>query len=951
MRGLKTKIADLYTASLFVDHDCICLTETWTDDTIYNNELFCDDFLVYRCDRSAETSQKCGGGGVLISIRKQFPSLEVKLKDSSVEMVCVKVSVNGKWTYVFSIYIPPDETDDKYNAFIENIETVLINVDPSDQFVIFGDFNLPDICWKKSPDDDFNSMVPSDVTSGKSINFIDKFSSLPLFQVNNVKNNINRILDLIFTDVPNDFVFMDCDDPLLRIDKYHPPLQFALNVGVIPEMSSAQAIRRYNFKKCNFEAMNEFFDGIDWSLVTCNNDIEKAVKDFYSVLTEGISRFVPYTEVPKNQKVPWITSNLKRLKNRKNNLHKKWKKTNDLTIRDEYNSVKRQLSVETKISYLEYIDNLKASFKADPKKFWDYINKKRNNDIFPKVMHYVSENKDNDKDICELFSKFFKSVYKDDDISICPSIDLIPLNTTDNFQPPVIHRCDILTAIAEVKCCFSPGPDNVPACILTKCSKSLVDVLCYLFNLSLQCGVFPKLWKSSFILPLFKKGARHDVSNYRGIAKLSPIPKLFEAILTKDMTFKVKSLISRNQHGFCSGRSTLTNLLTLSTKVSDGFASKLQTDVGYFDFSKAFDQLNHRILTIKLARYGFSSNYLNWIKQYLTGRTQYVSFNGQLSSSINVSSGVPQGSHLGPLLFVLFINDLPNAIKYSDILLFADDAKIYKTLHSTDDCDKLQEDFNNLSKWCVNNDLSINISKCNILTFCRKRSVIIYNYVLSNSVLKRVTEFCDLGVTFDNKMCFNKHVNIIKARASSRLGMIKRWSKEFNDPHVTKCLYVSLVRSVLEFNSSVWCPFYTCHISSLESVQRRFSSFALRTIYWEDNLPPYEIRLLLLELNTLEDRRILQNAVFMFKLLKGEINCEGLLSMTTIRCPRINLRNITFLKTKSSNNNYLLFEPYNYICIHFNDLFDHFDFNLSLSNFKDILYLYFRNKMQLTVLM
>jgi hypothetical protein len=949
VRGLRTKIYDLYTASLFVDHGCICLTETWTNNTIFNSELFCDDFIVYRCDRSPKTSDKNDGGGVLIAVNKQFSSLEVILENSSIEMVCVKISLNGKWTYIFNVYIPPDATVEKYNVCIENLETLLANVDPDDQFLIMGDFNLPDIKWKNYIDENYNFMAPSDMSSDKSKHFIDKISSLPFVQVNDIRNNLDRILDLIFTDIPNDLIFINCDDPLLKIDIYHPPLQFSLNVPDVNDLSSSQTVCRYNFKQCDFDNMNAFFERVDWTQVTSCNEMEYAVEAFYSILRDAISRFVPCTKIKERKKAPWITPNLKRLKNRKNSLHKKLKKNDDNAIRTEYNLVKRQLVVETKLAYTEYISDLKETLKTDPKKFWGYINRKRNNDLYPKIMSYKDETKDNDKDICKLFAKFFESVYKNDNSMSFPDLNILPINTTGNFQPPMIRNCDIFTAIAEVKCSYSPGPDNVPACILTKCINPLVDVLSYLFNLSLRTSVFPELWKSSFIAPLFKKGARNDICNYRGIAKLSPIPKLFESIVTTDMTFKAKSFISPRQHGFCSGRSTLTNLLTLSTHVSSGFANKMQVDVGYFDFSKAFDQLNHRILLLKLSCYGFSTSYVNWIMDYLTGRTQSVTFNGHLSENISVSSGVPQGSHLGPFLFVLFINDLPAVIQNSQILLFADDAKIYKTVNSTLDCDDLQIDFDNLSTWCNNNDLAINIKKCNILTFCRKRFVIIYNYMLCDSGLDRVSEFCDLGVTFDSKMCFNKHVNIVKARASSRLGMIKRWSKEFNDPHVTKSLYVSLVRSILEYNSSLWCPFYNSYIASLESVQRQFSLFALRRIYWNNDAPSYEVRLLLLELNKLEDRRVIQNVVFIFKLLNGQLDCENILSLITVKCPLRNLRTNNFLKTNIYNRNYLANEPLSLICNNFNDLYMFFDFNLNLSSFKKILYLYFRNKMPVTV--
>ena len=187
---------------------------------------------------------------------------------------------------------------------------------------------------------------------------------------------------------------------------------------------------------------------------------------------------------------------------------------------------------------------------------------------------------------------------------------------------------------------------------------------------------------------------------------------------------------------------------------------------------------------------------------------------------------------------------------------------------------------------------------------------------------------------------------LLKLKLSSRLGMIKRWSKEFNDPHVTKSLYVSLVRSILEYNSGIWCPYYNCHITSLESFQRKFSSFALRG----QDVPEYEIRLLLLELNTLEDRRKMSNVTFMSKLLGGAVDCPDLLEISKLRCPTIRLRNITILKTSSANCNYVKYQPFNVICEDFSDLNNIFDFNLSLNNLQNILYLYFRNKMQLTVM-
>lgn len=186
-----------------------------------------------------------------------------------------------------------------------------------------------------------------------------------------------------------------------------------------------------------------------------------------------------------------------------------------------------------------------------------------------------------------------------------------------------------------------------------------------------------------------------------------------------------------------------------------------------------------------------------------------------------------------------------------------------------------------------------------------------YPYTVDSSVLERVESFVDLGVVFDPKLTFNRHIDMIFCKANSRFGMIKRWSRDFNDPFVTKTLFVSLVRRVLEFACHVWCPYYKCHIERIESIQKQFLLFALSNLNWNHRyqLPKYEHRLMLLDMNTLEDRRKTLNSIFIFKLLSGDINCNYLLDLCKIKCPNRILRNFCLLYTPHQRQTYLNIEP------------------------------------------
>lgn len=426
-----------------------------------------------------------------------------------------------------------------------------------------------------------------------------------------------------------------------------------------------------------------------------------------------------------------------------------------------------------------------------------------------------------------------------------------------------------------------------------------------------------------------------NVTNYRGIAKLNAIPKLFEKLVTDTVSHYVSSAISPYQHGFRKGYSTTTNLLEFSSHVIDGFVSGMKTNVIYTDFSKAFDKVNHHILLWKLRVIGFKGKLINWIESYLQDREQVVTFGNSYSNPIRVTSGVPQGSHLGPVLFLLFINDLPNSLSNSRLLMYADDVKIFRTFENENDHTKLQEDLTSFLSWCCVNMMELNFKKCKHMVFSRTNDYP-SNFSMGAFQLERVNSFLDLGILLDPKLNFNTHITTMVNKAYGVFYFIKRWAKEFTDPYITKGLFTSLVRPILEYGSVVWDPQYNHYVNLIESVQKQFVLFCLGDLRWNPAiaLPPYSNRLSLIKLPSLSSRRKMLNSCTIFKIINGDVRSTFLLARIAINVPLRPSRNFSPIYLSFQRSNYASFDPLRRMCSDFNDLYEFIDFSRVLPSMK-----------------
>ena len=334
----------------------------------------------------------------------------------------------------------------------------------------------------------------------------------------------------------------------------------------------------------------------------------------------------------------------------------------------------------------------------------------------------------------------------------------------------------------------------------------------------------------------------------------------------------IRHLITESQHGFLRQRSCVTQLLSALHAIGQSLDKNVQTDIVYLDFAKAFDSVDHQILLQKLKSYGVRGQLYKWFVDYLNGRCQRVVIDGASSHWAPVTSGVSQGSILGPILFVIFINDLPDILPNEKMAsLYADGTKVFNPIRSIADCEKVQQSLTNLECWSRNNNLDFNSSKCKVLTITRKKSPLTYAYQMNSKAVLRVEKEKDLGVCVNSNLSWHDHIFTITAKGNKMLGLLKRTCPLLTNTTVRRTLYLTLVRSQLSYATEAWSPYTAKLISKVESVQRRATVWILKLKRGEI---AYKQRSTTLNLLPLCYEREIAHLVFFFKALHGNIDLD-----------------------------------------------------------------------------
>ena len=490
-----------------------------------------------------------------------------------------------------------------------------------------------------------------------------------------------------------------------------------------------------------------------------------------------------------------------------------------------------------------------------------------------------------DKETAEELNLYFKSVFTRDDDSAALDLNWFfrtfvnpeenpSFSLPDNDIPEdeylksiVITVEDVYDLLKNINPNKSAGDDKIHPRVLKECAEELALPLQIIYQTSLSTGTVPNSWKTATVTPLFKEEDRSAAENYRPISITSQVGKLLEKLIRKEMMTYIQknNVLSKDQHGFCKDRSCLTNLLEALDDITSMVDEGLQVDEIFLDFKKAFDKVSHERLLYKLHHAGIRGSVLAWVTSFLKMRKQRVKVNGSVSSWADVTSGVPQGSVLGPILFVIFINDFPTLLQ-SSVKLFADDAKLYSDVSNIQGYHMLQEDLNTCVDWANQWLMEFHPKKCKVIHYGKRNEK--KDYSLNKSPVIHVTEEKDLGILMSEDLKWTSHVADAVKKANRMVGLIKHTFTYMNK-EMFLVLYKTLVRPLMEYSPQVWSPNLMKDIDALEKVQQR----ATKMVPELHNLP-YEERLKRLKLYPLKERRLRGDMILTYKMLNGLVDID-----------------------------------------------------------------------------
>lgn len=859
----------------------LALTETWLCPQILSSQIDIEGFNIIRQD-----STRHRAGGVALYYKNDLPApLQINAPTiTKVDEIWIKFPLRSNDSVLLAIiYRSPSSTPEDDVHFINHLKQV-IDGTPHSHLLLVGDFNLPNIDWE-------NLQTHKNGLSEDLVRLLIErsWSQHVTFPTRTRSGNTPSLLDLIIT---NEKHFVDQVQSLAPIGHSdHVVLLFDYICYWEYSIPSQQRLR--NFKKADFYGMRTYLCS---NLLQCTpSSLESSWGSFARALTTADEIYVPRSLIRPNAKKK-LPARIRRLLSQRARLFQMQLLTQNDSDIAAFKEIRNRCKSEIRRFQRKKQEKILHAARADKNVLYKYMRRQRGNKpSFFALRRPDGSSISTPQEIAETLKVWYSETFENEATQSYPSLS--PRLFAHPLETLSFSTEDISSVIRSLSPHSAMGPDQIHPRIMKEMCSTICEPLHNIFTVSLRQGILPSKWREATITPIYKGGDRHIAKNYRPISLTSIPCKVLERLIKKAVLYHLESngLLSRSQHGFRSNHSCITNMLIFMDSLTDAYDEGRISEAIFFDFAKAFDKVPHKPLLDKLYAYGIQGDLHAWITSFLTDRTFRVKVGQTLSTEGYAKSGVPQGSVLGPLLFLIYVNDLPDQVS-SNILLYADDLKIWNA-----DPRSLQNDINRIKDWSEVWGLPINDDKCGHMSFGGESNQTFHIKTSSSPMtpIAHVAVKKELGMWISSSFSFSYHHQTSTKKAYQLWNLIRKSFTRLQKSDFIM-LFSTYIRPLLEYGNQVTFSGLAKDIFQIERVQRR----ATKCVHGLKSLS-YPERLRQLNLYPLDLRRLRGDLIFTFMLFQQN-QAETFFTLDTNtqlrghnkkllkRRPRTTLRSYTF---------------------------------------------------------
>lgn len=783
--------------------DVIAISESMLNSSISNEDIFIEGFSkeIYRNDHPSNTRK----GGVCLYFREGLPIKRRTDLELMQEMIVTEIRIARKKIFFIAVYRSPSQNSEQFEHFIASLQMALnqLRGERPHSLIITGDLNCRSSQW-----------WAADVESpeGTALDEIIETNNLTqlIDEPTNIRGEGMSCIDLIITDKPNLFVESGVH---LSLDNHyqHQIIYGKLNISVPSPPPYKRTL--WDYSKADSQSIQDMINEINWHSRFSGLGPDEMTEIFTNNLSFILSSNIPNKIVTCNDKdPPWITPELKKSIKRKQRTYRNFvqrgRREEDWERVKNVRNATSKLIVKAKESYFLKLGRKLSDPKQGLKEYWSTLNRLINN----KKTFNIPPLLENGLFLTNVQEK--ANVLNDYFVEQCCAVSTG--STLPNFRPRcnvllqslVIDRAKVLRLIRSLDTSKAHGCDNISIFMIKMCDVSVVEPLCQIFEKCLEVGIYPSIWKKANIIPIHKKGSRQCKNNYRPISLLPIFGKLFEKLIFDVMYEHLcnNGLLTPHQSGFRPGDSTINQLLAITHKIYTAFEEipSRETRAVFLDLSKAFDRVWHDGLLYKLECNGISGHLLSLLGNFLENRRQRVVLNGKSSQWAQISAGVPQGSVLGPLFFLVYINDIVENVN-CDVKIFADDTSLFSVVKDENKtADDLNRDLERVRLWAWQWKMKFNADKTEEVIFSSKRLKPTHPPLfLGSDEVTVKAEHKHLGMILDSKLDFQSHIKEAIVKARRGIGMIRYLSK-YVSRAVLDQIYKLYVRPHLDYGDIIY---------------------------------------------------------------------------------------------------------------------------------------------------